>query len=670
MKHGLMTHLAAAGLLAAAMSCRTTPDEGAGSADVLYHHNWWNYYARGSARLARGDYAAARADFESALGLRPGARFGYPRDMWRARTYGLHFVEGYFPHRELGVCLYHLDETPAAIRYLELSLEQEPSGRARHYLNLARARQVTAAGAPPPAIRFDPDTGGYTRLRTCHLSGAVAAEGYVRAVTIAGRPEFIELASRDFPLRAAVPLRAGTNRITVAATDLAGQQTARDWLVIADWRPPELLIRDVRRVRGHWIAAAVCVDDHLLAQVKVDGRDRLGRADQSRLELDLELDADRPALVEARAAAGNVFRTLVAANELATLAARPALDAYAVAAAGTPDVPAAPKPTADRLKPALTLNSEVFSVVFDEEFYLDGVAGDGGGLGAITVNGEDVLQPDERGARQKRFARRIPLDAGTNELVVAAADVAGNTIAKRLVVVRRAPEYLDEEYRLRLGVPPPANAPDTALAGLIRNGLEVEIMRAPARFRLLERDAAGWGLILREQELSLSDLADRDAALRVGKMLPAELVLLTTVLANGGGLTLVARVVDTADGRRLWTGDVYTETMGAALDYQVGGLVLKIEQAFPLVAARIASVGDGTAVIDAGADSGVRAGTRFLIRPVGEDGAAPSSGTILKCGATPVELKIERVQNASGEGIIQPAGATEQIKAGDLVYAR
>src|SRR5262245_51135896 len=105
-------------LLGGLAGCGTIVVPRSGDED-LYHTNWWNFYRRGLAALDQQNYTEARADFETALGLRAGARYGYDHEDWRVRTYGVHFLNGYFPNRELGVCLYHLKDTTGAIDYLE-----------------------------------------------------------------------------------------------------------------------------------------------------------------------------------------------------------------------------------------------------------------------------------------------------------------------------------------------------------------------------------------------------------------------------------------------------------------------------------------------------------------------------------------------------------------------
>jgi curli biogenesis system outer membrane secretion channel CsgG len=81
-------------------------------------------------------------DFKKASELFIEAIQGNPDDDENVRTYGMHSIE-YFPHRELGICLYQLGDMEGARQELQISMKMEPSDRAQEYLN-----QI-GAGLPP-----------------------------------------------------------------------------------------------------------------------------------------------------------------------------------------------------------------------------------------------------------------------------------------------------------------------------------------------------------------------------------------------------------------------------------------------------------------------------------------------------------------------------------------
>jgi len=120
-----------------------------GTTQGVFRGRWWSYYERGSSFVAGKFYLEAIRDFQTALQ-------GRERDTWRARTYGLHFVE-FFPNRELGVAYFHLgqlDEAEAALRNSLASIDTE---RAHYYLDEVKKAKI-ASGALKDDLSPELDT--------------------------------------------------------------------------------------------------------------------------------------------------------------------------------------------------------------------------------------------------------------------------------------------------------------------------------------------------------------------------------------------------------------------------------------------------------------------------------------------------------------------------------
>jgi hypothetical protein len=199
--------------------------------------------------------------------------------------------------------------------------------------------------------------------------------------------------------------------------------------------------------------------------------------------------------------------------------------------------------------------------------------------------------------------------------------------------------------------------------------LEGAILRYPARFSLVERDEESWAEILREQELSNSDLADRSAALRIGKMLPAEMIVLTSLIPHDKGISVVARVLETAAGTRAWAGDIYFDESQNELEVQIDALAMKLKQSFPLFDAVVVGVSGDRIEMDAGAEKGVRPGTKLFILKTGPD-RSKKTGKVLYCEDIPAEIEVTRAGRKDSLGRISPRGAAGMIEAGDLVCTR
>jgi len=675
----------------------------------LYHHNWWNYYARGTTLLRQGRTAEAQLDFQRCLGLTPGAKFGNTRDMWRARTYGLHFVEGYFPNRELGVCCYEQNDPAQAVRFLEQSLKQEPSGRAKHYLNLAVQKQLSGRTVPAPLLKIDcAEEPLLTSRRTCVLSGTASGEGRVRALSVAGLPEFIELAEPSRAFARSVPLKPGTNTVVVTAEDLLGQRVSRQLVRIADWQPPRLALKRAAAQGGEWRVEGTCRDEFGVAEVSL-GAAVLFRSASGSTVVDVPLSANVPAsgaVLTVTDLAGNKLTCALSAEALGQLASlktapastasgwglwaahrlpgvpgaatleqmeaclRPSPHAIGVGSVGLlSTTAAAPEEGGDRLRPTLSLRGcQPVSRVFAEDFYVDGTAADGGGLARVTINGEDVLAKEDQGSARTYFARRLPLDLGTNRFEIVASDRAGNRTVQALTVVRVAPEYLEDKFRLSVGVPPLVPAEVGSVGVRVKRSMETELTQSPIRFRLLERNE-GWDFVLREQGLSVSDLADPSAALRIGKMVPAEMLLMGKIFAEAKGYTVYLKAVETENGEVVFASDVYSPDEARSLDAAVAGLVMKVKQGFPLITGEVLRCQGSRVTLNVGRQEGATENSRFLVvETLGKGDLA--DGQVCKTSGQPVQVQIERIQQNTSTARVIPSSADSIVKEGYYVYAR
>lgn len=652
----------AAGAALAFSGCTTGPENPSG-AEIRFH-NWWNFYERGLTLMNRRDFTNARGDFVTALGIEPGAKFGNDHDAWRARTYGLHFVEGYFPNREAGICFYHLGDNARAAKYLETSLKQAPSSRAKYYLNLVNQSVFVHRSVSVPSFEIeDACKTRWTKERRRVVAGSVHAEGLVKDVSCNGKPLFIELAENRLPFSEEIVLHEGANRITVTASDLKNQRSETGLVWQADWTPPHAIIQRVSQDADGLVVQGACIDDQALEEAWVNGQFLSGGSELA-MPFSVHVSAGAPILVSAQDRAGNKFIRSLSTTDTACHDTWRFADASpggrSDAGNSSPGTPT----NEDRLRPSLDLPAAGQTLdVYDEEYFMDGTCADGGGLASIRVNGEELLGTESRGAIKSYFSRRLPLDIGTNRFDVVVRDDAGNETRKSISLVRRQPDYLDEQYRLTVSVTPLPGE-----YGVIYNLMSAEITLAPPRFHVLERNE-GWDFILREQNLSLSDLADPAAALRIGKMLPAEILFMGAILKQDKGLTVFVKAVETSNGRMLFSNDVYTENPDRDLDYQVAGLIMKIKQQFPLTAGKIVTASDDEIRVNVGSRQGVRSGTTFVVVAPGPEGS-PGAGQVRKMDDQPVVLDVGRVAADYGIAAVRPAKAKVQLRPGDLIYAR
>lgn len=598
---------------------------------TIRHHTWWNYYGRGRIHLRDGNYSAARSDFETALGKIPGARYPYAQERWRARTYGMHMIEGYFPHRELGICLFYMNESTEALPLLEASMEMEPSARAKFYINLIHA-QLAEAAAPPPDIEIAPLPAWISR-RTALLQGSVRGSNKVVRITINGEPEFIELAKRRAVFQRELQLREGSNQIHIVAEDIAGKQTATNLVLMADWTPPKIHLH-----RNGSELSITCQDNHDLNQIQVSNH--IESPVGNEYTLNWPIETGRPITMTVSDSAGNRTEWTLSEKELAHMAQ-----------------------SRSSAPPRLHLaNAGKTLVLFNPEYGLDIRAEDDTALRSVELNGEALLTHD---TPLFRTLRRIPLVPGTNHLALAAEDSDGNRTEEYIDVVYREPEYLDSLYRLTAMLSPLAGEiPDPAFARRVDHLVGDNLTIEPVRFYLLATDNEIRKL-QSEQSLSESEWADPRAMLTLGKQLEADLLFSTRVLSDAPGQTIYTRILDARSGEELFLEDVYVEDP-SLLPSQLNGLVMKIEQRFPVIQGCVQALKNGL-IIDAGERNGARKSMRLLV--IRSEGSF-EQGRVIQAGNRPAELVISEVESDSAEVILPRGQPKGSVHAGDFVFSR
>lgn len=104
---------------------------------------WHVAYQSGLAAMQQGDWSGSAEKFQQALQVKN-------QDTKKIRSTGAMFIE-YFPHRELGICYFHLGDLARARQELETSLSHTFSERAKTYLERLNRGDRPAEPPVPPA---------------------------------------------------------------------------------------------------------------------------------------------------------------------------------------------------------------------------------------------------------------------------------------------------------------------------------------------------------------------------------------------------------------------------------------------------------------------------------------------------------------------------------------
>jgi hypothetical protein len=682
---------------------------------------WHNFYERGMALAMQKRWALAARDFLTATGDVPGAAYGEPRDRRHARTYGMRFLDDYFPHREAGVSFYYLGDYARAARELQTSLAMFPTSRASVYLDQVREAMLKRSGVrPDPAgIRFaiaGPPDGGYINTTRFHLKGTVSSRNWIADVNVNGLRLFIEQAQQTYPLESTLALQPGPQTLALAATDLAGGAGVWERHFTVDLRSPVITIGLVAGAGG--AAAEVKVsDDYELARVLVGSLEVPRGPDPRRATVRLPLPLRDEIVVAAVDGAGN--RASLRASPESLAKAEPHRDAgpavrqlawaggatvpRALLAAARPGLRAAPP---DTDPPSFSLSPPIQdrAVVTTEEYCLDLKVSDRAGIRRISVrlnDGEPRVQEfgescctsvsfvDILRLRQSRDGSQ----PAENLLVLAAEDCGGRTREQRIAIMQKPGHEEDCRLRMQTGLLPFKAMAGTPLAGIAvhldRDFLAALRTHRKPRLGIVVHDAEVLARIAQELQISQSSLAargNRGMPLRTGQIRPAEWLLRGELFERPGGAEcnweVLLEVIDIESGMGVAQVDMHFEGFAEAdREHRLGGLVSKLYQVLPLAAAQVTSVGGRTCRVPLGRQDGVREYMRFFFVPAegaerdaadpititpdavaasAEDTGAPpqNAGTIL------VEGVVTSVKENECKLEIRPAAAASRIPKG------
>ena len=675
-------------MLGAAWGCRGPAGSSRDEVRVprLRRPTWWSFYRRGIAysRLERWD--AAVSDLETALGMRPGAIFPSNVDRRRARTYGLHMLNDYFPHRELGVCYFYTGRYPEAERELQLSLEMTRSARAKDYLNLvrrARLRDQRENGRLPPArprIDLDP-VEGTLRRRFVRLRGRASSPYRIARVRVDGRPVFFELAQREQLVDCSVSLAPGINEVPVEVEDLAGFKARTTVKVRVDVQGPAVGL--LAAVPGRKHPVIEISDDQNLDSVTLNGRElKLAEnARHHRISLTRTKQYGNRLQVTAADAAGNKTRFRQAVDELLQasrlhrqnagyrLASRMADAESGTLAAVQPPPVAYAAAVADRRPPRVRLYpppGRSISVTTDY-YILDAYTRDHGGLKRMVVhlNGDKVQEnPFRHGTTMRRSVHRLDLKPGENRVRLRVWDRSGTVATKQFVVKRRMNCLWREDWRMQAALIPPDQSQVPALdcvdvgTVLLRN-----LLRHPRRLNLVERDPDVLQHISRERRLGQSGRVTGQAITFSKAVKAAEWVLhcYITPWSGNENWDMVVSAVDVETGEIVLTSDIHCySASGRGVAYRMRGLAEKIKQRLPALSAPIREFADRNKVhIPLGQQDQIVSGMRFLF--VAGPESERAFGNPLTCNGCKVEGRVRRVENGHCVVEVQPGPANVEF---------
>jgi len=694
----------------------------------IFRGNWWNHYERGTLLAEKGAWEQAIDDYRQALSKQDKGL----KDAFRVRTYGLRFID-YFPHRELGVAYYETGQFEKAVRELEASLAMTYTAKAAFFLNQARKEllKTSAADRKPPRITIStPSQNQITNLFSVEVAGVVEDENFVSAVWVNDRLLFIELAEKKVPFSQTIPLTLGENRITVAAADLAGNKTSKTLTLKVDREGPTIVLdnfADGEVVKTPQITLkGLLTDDTGVIELIINGETlpiRRGMDVEFSRKLNLR-KGENSIKVRAKDAVGNTTEDVI------RLIHDPALPEPKIKKTErSPDAPYAegfdlqkaqdegtgggskkwggngtwkaqkvaahwpitepkdlraaaekaeesPKEAPSGTRPPLVKlkDLEDEQTVFLEKFFIEGkaVALGSAQVDVVLINDEPL---ETKPGKSLIFSYLVELKEGKNLFTITVIDTQGNQTEKKLNIIRQIPAVNQIGSRMSLAVFPfEQKGPAAELAGLVYDTL-INAFIEQERFKIVGRKEE-LQAALEELKLSQTGLVDELTAVKLGKIVAAEAVIIGSVAITDKHIEVVARLVNTETIEIMASKVVYDEhqpdTLLEKINFLMEGLALKFKQEFPLMEGAIIKVEGSVITVDLGMAQRIRKDMKFIVFQEGEVLKHTVTGKILGAETQQLgEAKVEQVfENFSKGQVIATLSPDKAIKPLDKVITK
>lgn len=566
-------------------ACRTVDSQDGPHA--FNRPTWWNFYKRGLYFSRNEQWDKAVENFRIAVGDLPGAMYADPEDRRRAKTYGLHFLDDYFPHRELGICYYFQGNYENAEKELLKSRETAPTSRAAEYLNKTKKgllRSQVNLKAVPPVIQMEFDS-EYINEPVYRLSGICKSQYGIEQVNVNGIPCVFGQAKQSMPFSSILTPESGTFELVVKAVDLLGVETVVEKTLFVDYEGP--MISLVREDEG---TMRIVFEDSSPIETLTVNEQTYNPYNQK--EFSVEIDtADAVGLeIEARDRAGNQSLLSLSQQNLMEFSHSFKKSSCMLASTAVHDAE-----LADTAGPNIQMyplvSGDARIVVTSDTYLLDLLTMDSAGLKSLLVKVNEKELLEESFHNRVGLSRRtckVPLLPGLNDIFILAVDVNNNSREQSIRVKYLQNALWREDLRMVTSVGSPRIGFSAKLKCMrLEHLLTRRLLEYPRRLNIVERDAEVLEALLREHQLSRSEIAASGMNLR-GRIKNPEWTVQSyaTQWSGKDNWDFVLNIIDLETGKIVLTTDIHcTSFERSHIAGKMAILSKKLKQSLPAISA-------------------------------------------------------------------------------------
>ena len=532
-----------------------------------FRDKWYDYYELGLSCTKGQCFDAAIESFQKAISKRR-------HDERMTRAYGMHIID-YFPHRELGICYYLIHDFIKAFESLERSIQQEPSAKAKFYLDEVRKqlfysqkKQLTAPEITVHGLENNLEL--WTKQDPVIISGIAKDDLFIHKIAISDRLVFMDSASKVKLFEESFALSPGQHVIQVMAENLLGGITQKNVTVHIDRTGPMITLKKMLpfdRIEGILYDASGKMS---LTANEIDIPLRKGQQVSFSIQWPSENDEMK---IVARDKVNN--QTTAVINSKMKCFQNMTHNVYF--ASNDSQNRSDTKPFALNTPKMNIQDWSDFNVVYTDRIELSGSIHSQQAIVSLRIN---EISLETANGQNIFFSKSLPLTKGMNTITVAAMNQSGQTIEKTFQFQRKIQEILKQHHRFKMKIYPfeqfdQKNVDESFYATLIGGLLNRN------RFQIFFSDEIkGYGTFDFEMNRmrNISDTAFLKGMIDISKM----------------GIDIVGRVFD-ANSKIIDYVDIYetidqAQSLKGQLKQMAKRLSTKFHLAFPLVSGSVIKI--------------------------------------------------------------------------------
>ena len=547
----------------------------------VFRGQWDDFYLRALYCIEQTNFQQALSDLQASIERRPPSK-QYDRRM--VRTYGMHYLD-YFPNRETGFIYYLQHQYEKALKYLDRSIQSEPSAKAHYYRNQVQKKLQTSFSKPLLALSepFDITQSRYEIWQSKNnllIQGTAQDMVLIEEITIQERRLWADYGAKKIDFSKSFVFKEGKHDIHIQAKNICGGMIKKQIILHVDQTGPSISIKKGVQPETIDINAQ---DLSGQLTLMIDQKQTLS-VNQSVLNYSLKWPSEKSEIyVCVKDRCNNQTCAPVAHAQLFQTPHISGLIAENNAIVQSDAVFSSIHPISDYITIDFDQNSPM--TIFDEQIRVSGKISANRSIVSVMINDKQI---PIQASKHIYFSRQICLDAGQNQVHVLAKTISGKRQRKTIQAYRKIPSVLQLENRYGLSLYP-FHVNGQEQGSWVDNLFRLTNDADQASFELAESFEMNFIKAIHERHRFRINYRGQSVT-KEPESIPFQGSLLGDAYVSKYGLEISARIVDNQTSAVLGIRDVYRENKGTIeIQPMAKELSEKIHQSFPLIRGKIIS---------------------------------------------------------------------------------